>query len=156
MISETERLRRDRAIALLRAFAVGKLTNDEFEARYDANLAPRPIRKWEDRALWALKTVVWHCYDDLSTHRLEGAHALTPEGKKCFARWILFLQTNRHYEWQRHDFIFGGIRDWFFDRVTFGWWTKWRRGMGEEVDWEIWPFRRPEDFASARIRPRRH
>lgn len=152
MISQTERFRRDRAIALLRAFAVGKLTNDEFEDRYDAILDTRPVRAWEDRALWALKTIVWYCYDDLSTHRLDGKYALTKEGKKNVARWILFLQTNLPYEWKRHDFI--SFHDGVFNLVTFGWWSRREAAKFEKIDWEIWPFRRPADFEHARIRPR--
>ncbi len=149
MISHTERLRRDRAIALLRAFAAGKLTNFEFEDRYDENLDPRPVREWEDRALWALKTVAWYCYDDLSTHRLTGKHALTKEGKRSFARWILFLQTDRAYEWKQYDFI--SFHDRVLDWLTFGWWNRRQAAKFEAVDWDIWPFRREEDLEDAKL-----
>jgi hypothetical protein len=154
MITDAERIRRDRAIALLRAFAAGKLTNDEFEARFKSILDPRPVREWEDRTLWALKSVVWYAYDDLSTHRLEGPHALTTKGKKDFARWILFLQTDRTYEWRCDDFMLTALRDWLLGRMTFGWWIKWRAKKMEAVDWAIWPFRRSEDLERARMRHR--
>lgn len=152
MISRAERVRRDRAIALLRAFAAGKLTNDEFEDRYDENLDPRPTRNWDDPALWAIKTVVWHCYDDLSTHRLEGRYALTKEGKENFARCILFLKTNQRYEWERYDFI--SFHDRLLDWLTFGWWNRRQAAKLENIDWDIWPFKRPEHFESAKLHPR--
>ncbi|MES2695854.1 MAG: hypothetical protein V4773_20435 [Verrucomicrobiota bacterium] len=148
MISPAERLRRDRAIAILRAFLAGKLTNREFENRYDKNLESGPVREWEDRTLWALKSVVWSWYDDLSIHRLDGKRKPTPEQKQFIARSILFLRSSRTYEWKRYTFFpFGTFVEW----ITLSW--RIRRLAArprERIDWEIWPFRRADDWESAK------
>lgn len=154
MISHTERTRRDAVISLIRAFAAKKLTNDEFEERYDAVLDSRPVRQWEDKALWAVKTAVWFLYDDLSTHRLEGKHALSKEQKGSLARCILFLQTDLRYEWKTHSFI--SLRVLFLNLITLGQWNRFGVELGEAIDWEIWPFRRSADFAEAKKDPKRH
>ena len=122
--------------------------SETFEERYDENLDPRPVREWEDRAPWAVKTVVWSCYDDMSTHRLEGSRALSPGERDLFARMILFLQGDRAYEWARYDFMF--FHATWLDRLTFGWWGRRQEKNFRSVDWAAWPFRRVEDFEAAR------
>jgi len=154
MISHTERSRRDAVIPLIRAFAAKKLTNDEFEDRYDSVLDSRPVRQWEDPALWAVKTAVWSLYDDLSTHRLEGKYALSNEQKGCLAQCILFLQTDLRYEWKTYCFI--SLRTLFLNVITLGLWNRFGVQLGEAIDWEIWPFRRSADLEDAKNNPRKH
>ena len=154
MISPTDRLRRDRVIALLRAFAAGKLTNDEYEERYSAILAEHEKDKLKDRALHAVWEAMWFCYtdSDIEIHRLEGAHALNPAGKKALARCILFLQTNLPYEWKR-DSILPPLEEMALGLLTLGWWN--RRQKKEVGNWDdVWPFRRIEDFEKAKLEPR--
>lgn len=153
MIPQSERLRRDAAIPLIRAFVAKKLTNDEFEQRYDAILDERPVRKWDDRVLWAVKTAVWFLYDDLTTHRLEGAHALSKEQKGSVARCILFLQSDLPYEWTTYSFI--SLRSLLLNILTLGLWGRLGPKWGEDIDWEIWPFRRAADFEEAKRLPAR-
>ena len=155
MLPEAERLRRDRAIALLRALVAGKLTNDEFEDRFVANLDPRPRHEWDDRTLWAIRTQIWKYWNDLKApHRLEGPDALSPEVKKFIARWILFLQTDHSNEWRRTDITLGS----FFKSPAraLRWLSggRWQPEAVEDLDVTIWPFYRAEDLAAAKLRPR--
>lgn len=150
MLSQVERARRDRTIALLRAFAAGKLTNDQFEDSFYSLLDPRPVRKWEDKTLWAVREVVWFVYDDLHEHKLEGKYALTKESKRRFARTILFLKSDHTYEWKAYTFI--SLSNLLLNIATLGLWSFFKRRQKDEIDWDIWPFRRVEDFERERLR----
>ncbi|MHC4638900.1 MAG: hypothetical protein ACYTBP_07240 [Planctomycetota bacterium] len=94
-----DRKARDKTIRLIRDFASGKITNDEFED----NL---PEDSKDDAVFNMWSEAIWFCYDDMSTHKLEGDYALSKEVKKLFARMILFLKSDLKYEWPQG--IFGG------------------------------------------------
>ena len=86
-----DREARDRAAVLLRRFAAGEITNEDFHA-------DRPWSR-QDPALRAIFDRVWLYYSDLKTHRLEGEHALDPEARALFLRCELFLQSDLEYEY---------------------------------------------------------
>jgi len=69
-----DRQKRDLAVAVLRQFLDGKLTNDEFFGQF-----PRDKR---DPALRGVFEFAWLFYDDLKTHKLVGKHALSPQAKR--------------------------------------------------------------------------
>ena len=129
----------------IRALVAGLITNDDFE---DKRL---PALNTSDPAISAIyQEGVWRLYSDLHEHRLRGKDALSRKDKAVVARWILFLRTDLPYEWPE----LRGMR--FFclaianlvslglaNRLYSSWFRK--HGMAE-----IWPFIRPEDFASAR------
>jgi hypothetical protein len=56
----------------------------------------RPARS-RDKAIGAIRSRLWYCYDDLREHRLAGKWALTEEGEKLFSQCILFLGTDLEY-----------------------------------------------------------
>ena len=86
-----DRAARDRAALLLRRFAAGRLTNDDFVDAFPSSKTDPALRAVDQRA-WAL-------YDDFRTHRLTGRHALAPAGRREVARWVLFLQSDVEYTW---------------------------------------------------------
>jgi hypothetical protein len=80
--------KRRAAAELIREFAVGQLTNDEFDEQY-----PRS----EDKAIQTIGNVLWLSWDDRFTHRLEGRYQLTDQQKAVFERCMAFLQTELEY-----------------------------------------------------------
>jgi hypothetical protein len=151
MISKVTRLRRNEAIALLRSFAVRKITNDQFEERLEGLMEPGPVRKWEDKSIWAIRTSIWYIYDDLHEHKLEGKSALTREQKRWIARIILFLKSDREYEWRSYCFI--PFLDLLLFFCTLGLWSLLRlKKPKEEIDWDIWPFRTKAQLDEERLR----
>lgn len=76
------------AANLIREFAAGRLTNDEFDEQYPES---------EDRGVQTIGQVLWLSWDDRFTHRLEGEHQLTDQQKALFDRCIAFFQTELEY-----------------------------------------------------------
>jgi hypothetical protein len=146
-----DRHRRDKLAELLRHFAAGLVTNDEFEDRIETIIDDPP--KMSDRALWAVRMMAWFYYDDLSTHKLTGRRALDREERAEFARWVLFLHSSQEYLWPEFCFVFpGGL---LRNLITFGRcgpraWTQFKSAG----DFDVWPFLRQEDMSAARLRPR--
>ena len=89
---------------LLRHFFAARCTNHEYEERAEKLGAEET---YDDDAIGLIWCEVWTAYDDLSTHRMSGAHKLDKVGKRTVARWILFLQNDLEYEWPhptiKHD-----------------------------------------------------
>jgi hypothetical protein len=135
---------RNRFAELLRHFAAGRLTNDEYE---DATTA---LMRSEDLALRELWWAVWHTYDDLHEHRLTGKYKLPPEGRTIVARMVLFLHSDLPYEWP----VPSRLLHLLLIVLTLGLWGLVSRRLGGDIDWELWPFFRPEDLAKAAAQPR--
>jgi len=89
-----DRAARDAIAELLRHFAAGRITNDQWDT------AVRHI-KTKDPILDKLWGVMWFCYDDLREHRLTGKYALSREQRRFVARMIVFLYSDLPYEWPR-------------------------------------------------------
>ncbi len=141
-----DRTARDRTAELLRHFASGLITNDEFE---DA----LPLRS-KDAAIyeiWALGA--WYLYDDLKEHRLVDEYNISRDKKSIVARWILFLKTDLEYEWPiRH-----GLQYLFWLPVhvfTLGisWWIR-RLQFRQSGDEKVWPFLKRTELDMALKKP---
>jgi hypothetical protein len=76
------------AAKLIEDFVSCRITNFEFRDGY-----PRS----DDPALFAIYSMVWFFYSDVSEHRLEGKHAPTGESRQVFERSILFLKAESEY-----------------------------------------------------------
>jgi hypothetical protein len=76
------------AAELVREFAAGQLTNDEFDEQYPHS---------EDRAIQTIGNVLWLSWDDRFTHRLEGRYQPTDQQKAVFERCMAFLRTELEY-----------------------------------------------------------
>lgn len=75
---------------VLRHFAAGRLTTDQYETA-----ASRIERQHGyDKAVMAIFGAVWECYDDLVVHRLIGGYRLTAHHRRYIAQAILFLRSD--------------------------------------------------------------
>ncbi len=87
---------------------------------------------------------IWGFYSDLSTHKLEGKHALRPDGKAVFMRCILFLKSNLEYEWPKSVV---SLSNFVLHVVTLGKYTRQKRKEFElHGDLDVWPFLRRSDY----------
>ncbi len=89
---------------LVRQFISGRITNDEYEERFDAIRCDS-----DDFAIGEVYHQVWFLYDDMKTHRMTGTHRLDWEGRRATARIVLFLQSDTEYLWPK-DGWFGEAR----------------------------------------------
>jgi hypothetical protein len=79
---------RTKARELIGKFAEGAITNGEFDDQY-----PRS----KDRAVQVVLERLWFFWDDLTSHRLEGAYQLNAESGELVNRCIQFLATDLEY-----------------------------------------------------------
>lgn len=137
-----DRPKRDHLAHRLRLLADGQITNDEFEDSID-------IRS-EDAAIFRIfADGAWMLYSDLQEYKLEGRHKLSKNIKRDVARMILFLKSDREFEWQEPNrclkalvsvlglFTLGIFPRWFYNRT----WAK-------QGDQSVWPYLRAIDFAA--------
>ena len=142
-----DRKRRAEFAELLRRFAAGQLTNDEYEDRA-FEILPVPARHAEDQGLWPIMEMSWFLYDDLHKHRLDGKYKLTRDGRREVCRWILFLQSDCEYEWPRKSFH--SLLAPILKLVTLGWWGRRQQEDFESAgEVEVWPFLRRADYEAA-------
>lgn len=151
-----DRQKRDRFAEVLRHFASGLLTNEEYEKRVDRIFEGMEPKQPRDLALWAIYDNVWFLYDDLRTHRLTGCNALTREGKTEFARWIMFLYTEQEYQWPITRFL--SISSCLLRIVILGLWdlimgAHQARQLAAMGDWDVWPFLTSQDYEESRRKP---
>ena len=85
-----DRVARDKAALLLRRFAAGQITNDEFEDG-------RPISS--DPAIWAMWDTACAYYSDTHEHKLVNQKRLHPDARRAWIRWLIFLDTDLSYRW---------------------------------------------------------
>jgi len=74
---------------VLRHFAAGRLTTDQYENA----LVEIERRYGTDAAIRRIFDVVWLCYDDLITHRMIGGHRLNTQARRYVAQAVLFLRA---------------------------------------------------------------
>ena len=84
-----DRKARHELLALVRAFISGQLTNFEFERN-------APLS--EDNIIGVVEEYLWLFYDDFKEHRFN-RRGMSKTMKKELARIVLFLNSDREYEW---------------------------------------------------------
>jgi hypothetical protein len=149
-----DRIARDKFAELLRHFGAGNLANDQYEDA--AHLILKDADR-NDRSLWAVYSAAWFLYDDIRVHRLRDKHALTDEGRRAVARWILFLQSDLEYEWPIRSMI--SLSGCLLRICTLGLAGLVLGPINERRlrrigSWELWPFFREADYQSATANPR--
>ena len=120
------------------------MSNDEFQEALPRSLDPavREIQ-WE----------AWYLYDDLQEHSLTGRWRIPREGRREIAQWILFLRSNKPYEWPETSLrgVFPFI---VLNILTLGLAgyvsRKWFSSKG---DISAWPFVRQGDLEEAKRNP---
>lgn len=136
---------RSAVAALLRHFASGRLTNDEFEERWPVSTDP---------ALSAVREAAWFLYSDLRTYRLVGADRLPFPIRRQVARWVLFLHSDLAYEWPVESRAVKLARS-IAGLLTMGVAKRvWKTALEVSADAEVWPFFRRVDYRRALRAPR--
>ena len=110
-----DRKNRDEYAELLRHFATGQMTNDDYVERADKI-------GFKDDAVNEIYKEIWFTYCDIVTHKLKEGYALTDKGKKVVARYILFLYSDFPFEWPVPTFISGLMNILtlgFYDRLRY-------------------------------------
>ena len=145
-------------------YIVGLHTNFDFEQQlfhYDRPIlaAPRPD---DDPLLSPMLERSWclcFVHGDLDEYRLTGEYKLPPETRRDVLRWILFLRSDREYEWpvlqltaqMQRD---AGIVHPLLALITFGARGRIpRQKFNHEIeqfmlagDHDVWPFKRRGDL----------
>ncbi len=141
----TDRDARDRMASLMRQLGSGLITNFEFET----SLPPMKDPAITEIFYYGVRQL----YKPSVEERLRGELALTKEGRRNYARAILFLKSELPYEWPSWT----GFRATLISLAslfTFGYvgaaaHVLWKRSG----DYSVWPFRRIEDFEKANKTP---
>lgn len=142
-----DRKARDEFAELLRHFIAGRMTNEAFEDQI-------PFSK--DLAIFEIWWLAaWPLYDDFDEHTLTEEHSASNEERREIAKCVLFLKTDREYQWPRHSTLKQLLMDLKF-LVSFG-----RAGIysSKELldatagDLEAWPFIGLKDLEAARSQP---
>jgi hypothetical protein len=130
--------------ALLRRFAAGVITNREFERR---------MPDWREITLREIDWAVWPLYDDLHEHKLVGDYHVTPSGRECIARMILFLRSDLPYRWPRETGL-AQLPALLLSVLTLGrfgkWWFRYRAPDGDQ---SVWPFYTSAEYEEALTNP---
>ena len=98
-----DRESRDQVALALRRFASGRLTQNELYARTTR------VENSPDVGVATLAEAIYWQFLNLGPKRLVGRHALTPEGRRDVARWVLFLRSNEPYVWPERGPSLGDI-----------------------------------------------
>ena len=138
-----DRKARDDYAQLLRHFAAGRVLNWDYEDIAD------PLVDSDDPALFPVFWAVWPTYCDIRKHTLTGADRLDRDARRVVARCILFLYSNREYEWPTTS-------RWrvLLNVLTFGVWGAINPMPPSGGDDEVWPFFRRSDLSEEALRPR--
>lgn len=126
---------------LVRHFYSGRLTNHEYERACDS------ILRDADQAMNQIYCQLWTTYCDFREHRMGLKHGMTREGRRLLARWIMFLKSERPYEYPIHGCL-ATIIKW----ITLGLVRK--ADPMTAGDAEYWPYFRRTDFEADLAKPR--
>ncbi|WP_299685815.1 hypothetical protein [uncultured Tateyamaria sp.] len=145
---------RNKAALLLRRFAVGRITNDEFEDGAPTTADPAVAAIWD---------TAWVYYSDLREHRLRGPDRLHPDAKRAWVRWILFLDSDLPYRWPaiRHpgnDPEAGRRCDllaWLIGSLSRVSATPEQERFTNSGHYPVWPFSSVRDYKAALRNPKR-
>jgi len=90
---------RDEAVSAVRRFLGCETDNIDFENEY-------PEKTPDDPAIRVLSDFFWNLYDDFHSHKLDGEHTLSDEGRAICERCIIFLNSDAEYEWHETRLMF--------------------------------------------------
>lgn len=151
----------------LRQLSVGLITNDDFEEAVmdditDGWLPDQYYRskqaKSDDSIINPMLELCWGLYDDTRQHKLTLSDSLREEALKVVARCILFLHSDKKYEWPYFDannpLLKFSFKDLILTVLTLG--HHYRDKKEEQLisyyewqklgDYDVWPFMRITDY----------
>ena len=135
-----DRAARDQLASLVRRFAIGSITNREFEAAMPSS---------QDAAIGQIEHQVWFFYDDFQTQRLTGRMALSYGLRRDFARMVLFLKSDQEFLWPWPTFNMKRLAARLICALTVG---LCRPSFGNRPavgDLRVWPFLSKNDYHRA-------
>ena len=150
---------RDQLAEAIHAFAAGYLTTDEFDDRLLKTAHPllSVPGDFTDGVIGPVSERAWCLYSDTRTYRLVGKDRIGPATRRDVLRWVLFLHSDREYEWPLFRTINPAIDSMsgcLLSLATFGFlphrrklraYEQWRQSGDEDV----WPFFRRDDYDAA-------
>ena len=120
---------------LVRHFLSGRMINLKYELACDA------ILRDADAAIDHVYNELWKEYCDMREHRMGRRHGMTREGRRLAARWIMFLKSNRPYEYRYVKYSKGLIA-----LLTLGLVRHYEYSENTKGDRDYWPYYRKTDF----------
>jgi hypothetical protein len=157
-----------RKLALhLRHLSTGLLSNDDFEN----NIMDDVTNGWSPEQYYRAKEaksgdpiiqpmleLCWGLYSDTKSYKLINKDKLSEQSLKIIARCILFLQTDKEYEWPYFDTVSPLLKFSLAETVACilslgGYYIKKRKEQEEAYsefqklgNFDIWPFLKQEDY----------
>lgn len=161
--------RRRKLASHLRHLSVGLISNDDFEEAIMVDVSegwtPENYYRSEkaksdndDPIIKPMLMLCWGLYNDTRNHKLVKSDELTKDAMKIIARCILFLHSDREYEWPYFDtnnpLLKFSLKDLILTILTLG--HHYRNKKEEHLisyyewqklgDYDVWPFFRKADY----------
>jgi hypothetical protein len=161
-ISMIDKERRKKLAFHLRHLSAGVISNDEFEESIsdDVSYGWLPEQyyrsrhaKSDDPVIQPMLELCWGLYDDTRNHKLKNGDSLSGDDLKTIARCILFLHSDKEYEWPYFDTKLS-LTDALLTVLTLGIYyrLKGKQRLASYKKWqltgdfEVWPFFRKTDY----------
>lgn len=139
-----DRTSRDQLAELLRHLAAGQISSGEFHDR-------RP--RSNDLAVREVIEQAWLLCRDLPEQKVSGRKKVPRDSRGEVSRWILFLETDREYEWPALS-SWARVLGFIPSVITFGlFWSPYRFWFKRQGDFRVWPFLDEQQFRAARGKP---
>lgn len=159
--------RRKKLAFHLRQLSVRLTSNDDFEEALmdDVTHGWLPEQyyrskeaEFDDPIIQPMLELCWGLYDDTRNHKLVRSDALSEQAVKIIARCILFLHSDKEYEWQyfntNNPILRFSLADIILSILTLG--HHYRNKREKHIisyyewqktgDYEVWPFLRKHDY----------
>lgn len=156
--------RRKKLAFHLRQLSVGLISNDEFaEAIMEdvsdgwplSQIYNSDLSKSGDLVFGPMLMYCWGLYSENRNYSMVGADALSKDELALVARCILFLRSDREYEWPYFDTRSFFLKDLFLSIITLGYHFYKRRKEHKRSfeewkksgDFDLWPFYSKAEYA---------
>ena len=135
------------AARLVRAFALGRITNVEVDRHWPVGCEDIAVADAYD---WA-----WSHWDDNRKHRLVGKDALSATSRAEAARLILYLRSDKTFATTLHPHPPRIIWSIMGRGIPVKRWWRARKAVFSERDMAVWPFPDRKSLKREARRPRR-
>jgi hypothetical protein len=135
-----DRLLRGQLTVLLRDLSEGNARRDQFRA---------PFSRSKDLAVREIAEQAWLLCRDLPEPGSAGRKKRLREARGEVSRWILFLESEREYEWPSLSSA-ARVAGFIPSVITFGlFWAPYRWWFRRRGDSRVWPFIDEKQFQTA-------
>jgi hypothetical protein len=167
--------RRKKLAHHLRQLSVGLISNDDFEYAIMEDVSDgwlpeqyyrsKLAKNDDDPIIKPMLELCWGLYDDTRSHKLVKSYTLTKKTLKIIARCILFLHSDKEYEWpyfnMNNPLLRFSLKELILSILTLGHYYRdkkekyifsffeWQK-LG---DYDVWPFFRKSDYKNQLMNP---